>query len=171
MEDNRDVFSAVADPTRRQILDLLTQNPELALHELTSHFDVGRSAVSKHLNILKQAGLVTSRKVGRETRFQLNAEAGSDFKFTSEPNEYWDGVITGKVLIVEPLKTLSYTWNSAGEETTITWSLAKISATETDLHFEMDGFSEETKKYPGAIQGAISSWNAFANNLEKLLAK
>lgn len=69
----RDVFDAIADPTRRRLIRLLSDTDELPLHELTSQFSMGRTAVSKHLNILKEAGLVVDRKVGRETRFRLNA--------------------------------------------------------------------------------------------------
>lgn len=68
-----DVFDAVADPTRRQLIRLLAEATELPLHELTAQFQMGRTAVSKHLTILKKAGLVLDRKVGRETRYQLNA--------------------------------------------------------------------------------------------------
>jgi DNA-binding transcriptional ArsR family regulator len=70
----RDVFDAIADPTRRRLIQLLAEAEELPLHELTPHFSMGRTAVSKHLAILKEAGLVVDRKVGRETRFRLNAE-------------------------------------------------------------------------------------------------
>ncbi|MDQ6423413.1 metalloregulator ArsR/SmtB family transcription factor [Paenibacillus sp. LHD-117] len=70
---NRDVFDAIADPTRRQLIGLLAGAQELPLHELTAQFQMGRTAVSKHLTILKEAGLVIDRKVGRETRFRLNA--------------------------------------------------------------------------------------------------
>lgn len=69
----RDVFDAIADPTRRELLRRLADVEELPLHELTIHFQMGRTAVSKHLAILNDAGLVTTRKVGRETRFRLNA--------------------------------------------------------------------------------------------------
>jgi DNA-binding transcriptional ArsR family regulator len=69
----RDVFDAVADPTRRRLIQLLAQAEELPLHELTAQFQMGRTAVSKHLAILKEAGLVLDRKVGRETRYRLNA--------------------------------------------------------------------------------------------------
>ncbi|WP_088066969.1 ArsR/SmtB family transcription factor [Gottfriedia luciferensis] len=69
----RDVYEAIADPTRRKLLQLLADVEELPLNELTVHFEMGRTAVSKHLAILKDAGLVISRKVGRETRFRLNA--------------------------------------------------------------------------------------------------
>ncbi|MEC0345350.1 ArsR/SmtB family transcription factor [Peribacillus frigoritolerans] len=69
----RDIYVAIADPTRRKLLRLLADVEELPLNELTVHFKMGRTAVSKHLAILKEAGLVISRKVGRETRYRLNA--------------------------------------------------------------------------------------------------
>lgn len=69
----RDVYSAVADPTRRRLIELLAAGGELSLHELTGHFEMGRTAVSKHLAVLKEAGLVIDHKVGRETRYRLNA--------------------------------------------------------------------------------------------------
>lgn len=71
---SRDVFDAIADPTRRQLIHLLSQAEEKPLHELKAEFSMGRTAVSKHLTILKDAGLVLDRKVGRETRFRLNAD-------------------------------------------------------------------------------------------------
>lgn len=69
----RDVYSAVADPTRRQLIHLLSDADELPLHEMTARFPVGRTAVSKHLAVLNEAGLVSDRKVGRETLYKLNA--------------------------------------------------------------------------------------------------
>lgn len=72
-DHQRDVFDAIADPTRRRLIHLLAQAVEIPLHELTAHFQMGRTAVSKHLTILKEAGLVIDRKVGRETRYRLNA--------------------------------------------------------------------------------------------------
>jgi DNA-binding transcriptional ArsR family regulator len=68
----RDVYSAVADPTRRQLLRMLADADELPLHEMTARFQMGRTAVSKHLAILREAGLVSERKIGRETRYRLN---------------------------------------------------------------------------------------------------
>lgn len=70
---SRDVFDAIADPTRRRLIQLLSEADEIPLHELTVQFEMGRTAVSKHLTILKEAGLVVDRKVGRETRYRLNA--------------------------------------------------------------------------------------------------
>lgn len=70
----RDVYSAVADPTRREMIHLLAGADELPLHEITARFPMGRTAVSKHLKVLREAELVTERKVGRETRFRFNPE-------------------------------------------------------------------------------------------------
>jgi DNA-binding transcriptional ArsR family regulator len=69
----RDVFDAIADPTRRRLIQLLAEAEDLPLHELAAHFNMGRTGVSKHLGILKDAGLVKDRKAGRETRYRLDA--------------------------------------------------------------------------------------------------
>lgn len=69
----RDVFSAIADPTRRQIMELLAVSGELPLHAMTDKFSMGRTGVAKHLAVLKEAGLVEDRKVGRESLYHLNA--------------------------------------------------------------------------------------------------
>lgn len=70
----RDVYGAVADPTRRELIRMLSDADELPLYELAAAFDMGRTAVSKHLTVLKEAGLVSERKVGRETRYRLTPE-------------------------------------------------------------------------------------------------
>ncbi|MHA7963248.1 ArsR/SmtB family transcription factor [Paenibacillus sp. CAU 1782] len=70
---SRDVFDAFADPTRRQLIGMLAEAKDKPLHELTAGFSMGRTAIFKHLTILKEAGLVLDEKVGRETRFRLNA--------------------------------------------------------------------------------------------------
>jgi DNA-binding transcriptional ArsR family regulator len=66
----QDVFNAIADPTRRELLGLLAQGED-SIIGLTGHFPMSRTAVAKHLHILEDAGLVTERKVGRERRYRL----------------------------------------------------------------------------------------------------
>jgi len=66
-----DVFHAVADPTRRQLLDLLSLG-ETAVMPLCAPFDISRTAVSKHLHVLLAAGLVRERRAGRETLYSLD---------------------------------------------------------------------------------------------------
>lgn len=61
----RDVFQAIADPTRREIIGLLAQKP-MNLNAVAEQFDITRPAISKHIKILTQCGLVTIRKQGRE---------------------------------------------------------------------------------------------------------
>lgn len=66
-----DVFQAIADPTRRALLKLLSEK-EMPVTVISGHFPMSRTAVSKHLRVLADAGLVQERKVGRETRYILN---------------------------------------------------------------------------------------------------
>ncbi|WP_375088386.1 ArsR/SmtB family transcription factor [Peribacillus sp. RS7] len=90
----RDVYVAIADPTRRKLLRLLADAGELPLHELTAQFQMGRTAVSKHLAILKEAGLVADRKVGRETRYRLIAAPLQEIKdWVSFYEEFWMGKV------------------------------------------------------------------------------
>lgn len=90
----RDVYVAIADPTRRKLLRLLADAEELPLHELTAQFQMGRTAVSKHLAILKEAGLVADRKVGRETKYRLIAAPLQEIKdWVSFYEEFWKGKV------------------------------------------------------------------------------
>ena len=89
-DQERDVFVAIADPTRRKLIRLLASSDELALYELTAHFQMGRTAVSKHLAILKEADLVENRKIGRETRYRLNAAPLQEVKdWLSFYEDFW----------------------------------------------------------------------------------
>ena len=63
----RDVFQAIADPTRRAILDLLAAQPQpLTLNGIAEHFNISRPAISKHVKILVECGVVVIRQQGRE---------------------------------------------------------------------------------------------------------
>src|SRR5262252_117614 len=70
-EDTAPLWRALADPTRRQILDLLRQRP-LITGEIAAQFPISRIAVMRHLEVLGEAGLVTSRKRGRERWHYVN---------------------------------------------------------------------------------------------------
>jgi DNA-binding transcriptional ArsR family regulator len=90
-DQKRDVFIAIADPTRRKLIHLLADVEELPLHELTTQFQMGRTAVSKHLSILKEADLVTNRKIGRETRYRLNPAPLQEVKdWLSFYEKFWN---------------------------------------------------------------------------------
>lgn len=72
-EDMDAVFQALAHETRREILDRLRDKPGQGVGELAARFDVTRIAVMNHLNVLTNAGLITSEKDGRVRRLYLNA--------------------------------------------------------------------------------------------------
>lgn len=67
------LFSALADPTRRAILATLAER-ERPVHELAQRFAISRPAVSKHLAVLRKAGLVNEARSGRENLYTLEAE-------------------------------------------------------------------------------------------------
>ncbi|MGG2073812.1 metalloregulator ArsR/SmtB family transcription factor [Lysinibacillus irui] len=101
----RDVYVAIADPTRRKLIGLLAEVDELPLHELTAQFDMGRTAVSKHLAILKDAGLVMARKEGRETRYRLNATPLKEIQdWVSFYEGFWKERISKLHLLLEENK-------------------------------------------------------------------
>lgn len=68
---NADVFRAIADPTRRAILDRLRAGGA-QVNVLASEFSHSRPAISKHLKVLRESRLVTERRVGRERVYELN---------------------------------------------------------------------------------------------------
>lgn len=61
----RDIFQAIADPTRREIIDLLAEQ-SLPVNGVAENFDISRPAISKHIKILNECGLVVIRKEGRK---------------------------------------------------------------------------------------------------------
>lgn len=65
MEKRRDVFQAIADPTRREILALIANEP-LNLNSIAENFEMSRPAISQHIKILDESGLVAMRKKGRQ---------------------------------------------------------------------------------------------------------
>jgi DNA-binding transcriptional ArsR family regulator len=69
------VFSALADPTRREVVRSLAERPGLTASHLAGELPMTRQAVAKHLGALAAAGLVTSERRGRETRYRLQPGA------------------------------------------------------------------------------------------------
>ena len=67
-----ELWSAIADPSRRLVLDLLVSNGDVTASWLAGRVPFSRQAVSKHLVVLEQAGLITRRKRGREVLYQVD---------------------------------------------------------------------------------------------------
>ena len=84
------LFGALADPTRRVILDRLTRG-EATVGELAGPFDMSRPAISKHLRVLERAGLVHRQVDGRLTRCSLRADSlRQASEWVDRYREYWD---------------------------------------------------------------------------------
>ena len=80
-------LKAIAEPTRRRILTLV-RNEELTAGEIASHFDVSRPAVSQHLTVLKEAGLVHERRNGTRRLYIVRPEGFNEVKRFLEG--FWD---------------------------------------------------------------------------------
>lgn len=99
-----DVFQAISDSTRRNILKILAER-EMSIAELVEHFPISRTAINKHLHILSNAGIVKSRKVGRETRYILEANPLVEIQdFLAFFETYWaDQLVSLKRLVEEEI--------------------------------------------------------------------
>jgi DNA-binding transcriptional ArsR family regulator len=86
----RDVFQAIADPTRRAILSLIALQA-MTPNALSEHFDSSRQAVSKHIRILTECKLVKQEQHGREIYYHLNPEKIKEVDDWVEPfRKMWD---------------------------------------------------------------------------------
>ncbi len=87
----RDVFQAIADPTRRAILALIAIQ-SMTPNALAEHFDSSRQAVSKHIQILTECQLVKQEQSGREIYYQLNPKKMKEIADWLEPfRKLWEG--------------------------------------------------------------------------------
>ena len=85
------VFSALADPTRREVVRSLAAEPGLTASHLAGELPMTRQAVAKHLNALSGAGLVQARREGRETRYTLTpAPLAEAIEWMTEVGAQWD---------------------------------------------------------------------------------
>lgn len=81
MSKGSDAFAAIADPTRRGILELLHERAGLNAGEIAARFPkISRAAVSKHLGILRRARLVRARRRGRERHYELDPRPLADYR-------------------------------------------------------------------------------------------
>jgi DNA-binding transcriptional ArsR family regulator len=86
------LFRTLADPTRRAIFERLCRHGEQTVGALTAQAGVSQPAVSKHLGVLKQAGLVRDRHQGRQTHYSAQAGALAPLvDWTSQMNGFWQG--------------------------------------------------------------------------------
>lgn len=96
-----DVFQAIADPTRREVLHLLLKK-ELPISKITAHFPMSRTAVVKHLHILSEAQLISGEKVGREKVYRLHPEPLEELKqWLAYYEQFWSNKLSILKHVVE----------------------------------------------------------------------
>jgi uncharacterized protein YndB with AHSA1/START domain len=91
--------------------------------------------------------------------------AGRRFQFRADPVPNWNGIIDCEVMVVDPLKQLSYTWGTLGLEAVVLWTLTPAEGG-THLRMEHSGFGAEQE---AAYKGATYGWQRFLGGLDRLL--
>ena len=89
--DDDDLWEAIADPTRRKLLDLLVAHGQATATTLTADMPVSRQAISKHLSLLQRVGLIDGHRQGREVRYEVREQRLADATGAlSEVADRWD---------------------------------------------------------------------------------
>ena len=92
---------------------------------------------------------------------------GHRFNFRPTPMPHWNGVVDCEVLVVEPNRKLSYSWNSLGLESVVVWTLVATSGG-TLVRLEQSGFRPDQE---ANYQGANYGWQKFIAGLERVVAR
>ncbi|MGH1466201.1 MAG: ArsR/SmtB family transcription factor [Cognatishimia sp.] len=96
------IFRALADPTRRDILVMLSKKDSLTIAQISDQFEMTRGAVKKHLTILEQGNLIHVQTRGREKLNQLNPKAMQPaFDWLSSFESFWDEKLANLKSLVE----------------------------------------------------------------------
>ena len=91
MSDDDDLWEAMADPTRRKLLDLLVVGGQATATTLTADMPVSRQAISKHLTVLQRVGLIDAHREGREVRYEVqDARLADATAALAEVADRWD---------------------------------------------------------------------------------
>jgi DNA-binding transcriptional ArsR family regulator len=106
-ESRRDVFQAIADPTRRKIISLVSRHP-MNLSAIADHFEISRPAISQQMKILGECGLIEITKEGRETICAIRpAELKKIADWAAQYQELWMDRIDSFEAYVNELHTKS----------------------------------------------------------------
>lgn len=90
METRRDVFQAIADPTRRAIISMIAKEP-VNVNTIAEQFDVSRQAISLHLKILAECGLLNMKQQGRERICEAKLEKLNEInEWVSQYKQFWE---------------------------------------------------------------------------------
>lgn len=100
----RDVFQAIADPTRREIINLVTHG-SLNLNAVAENFSVSRPAISKHIKILNECGLVVIKQRGRDRYCEARLEKlGEVSQWVEQYKKFWSDKLDALEIYLEELQ-------------------------------------------------------------------
>jgi DNA-binding transcriptional ArsR family regulator len=100
----RDVFQAIADPTRREIINLITHE-SLNLNAVAEKFDISRPAISKHIKILTECGLVVIKQKGRDRYCEAKLEKLSEVsQWIEQYKKFWNEKLDALEIYLEELQ-------------------------------------------------------------------
>lgn len=101
----RDIFQAIADPTRRAIITLIAMHA-MTPNAIAAHFDCSRQAVSKHLKILSECDLVKQKNEGREIYYHLDIKKMKELdKWIEQFRKLWDARFNQLDHVLEKIKS------------------------------------------------------------------
>lgn len=101
MEARRDVFQAIADPTRREIIGMIARQP-VNVNTIAEQFNVSRQAISLHLKILSECGLLNIQQSGRERLCEAKLEKLNEVhKWVKQYHKLWAGKLNALKAFVE----------------------------------------------------------------------
>lgn len=113
----RDVFQAIADPTRRDIIVLLSDKA-LNLNTIAENFDISRPAISKHIKILRECGIISIQQKGRERYCKIRPESLNEVAAWIEQfRSLWEAKLDSFEQYLEALKESKSTENNKGQST------------------------------------------------------
>lgn len=100
-----DIYQAIADPTRRQIISMLAEKP-LHINAVAEQFDISRPAISRHVKILTECGLINITKTGRERYCEANFERLSEVAaFLEQYRKFWQSKLGALAFMIDNTKT------------------------------------------------------------------
>lgn len=118
MEARRDVFQAIADPTRREIIGMIAQQP-VNVNTIAEQFDVSRQAISLHLKILSECGLLNIKQSGRERLCEAKLEKLNEVhEWVQQYHKLWTGKLKALKAFVEQDELQSKRINTATKKAT-----------------------------------------------------
>ncbi|MEO7046887.1 MAG: metalloregulator ArsR/SmtB family transcription factor [Ferruginibacter sp.] len=116
MEARRDVFQAIADPTRREIIGMIAHQP-VNVNTIAEHFDVSRQAISLHLKILSECGLLNIQQLGRERLYEAKLEKLNEVhEWVEQYHKLWAGRLNALKNFIEQEELQSKSVNTTNKK-------------------------------------------------------